>query len=210
MPAAGLFAALSEALGKANQNPALGGAFSTYQIKRAAARHRRRSRQGQARERRLSDVFQTLQVYSARSTSTTSTFRRTYQVVAQADAPFRGQLDDVMPLKTRNAAGEMVPWLGHQRVALLRPRCGAALQRLHLGRHQRRAGAGFSRGKRRRRWPRSSITRCARHVVRVDDLAYQQLISGNTDCWCSRYACCSCFLVLAAQYESLSLPSRSS
>src|SRR5213079_2340993 len=75
-----LFAALSQALGKAYQNPALGGAFSTYQIN--------------VPQLNVNDF---------------NRFGRTYQVVAQADAPFRSQLDDVMPLKTRNAAGEMVP-----------------------------------------------------------------------------------------------------
>src|SRR5207244_5864682 len=59
---------------------------------------------------RLSDVFETLQVYlGSLYVNDFNRFGRTYQVVAQADAPFRSQLDDVMPLKTRNAAGEMVP-----------------------------------------------------------------------------------------------------
>src|SRR5207302_9794058 len=59
---------------------------------------------------RPSDLFDTLQVYlGSLYVNDFNRFGRTYQVVAQADAPFRSQLDDVMPLKTRNAAGEMVP-----------------------------------------------------------------------------------------------------
>src|SRR6266404_4905090 len=36
-------------------------------------------------------------------------FGRTYQVVAQADAPFRDRPDNITRLKTRNANGQMVP-----------------------------------------------------------------------------------------------------
>ena len=36
-------------------------------------------------------------------------FGRTYQVIAQADAPFRASSDQVARLKVRNEAGQMVP-----------------------------------------------------------------------------------------------------
>ena len=36
-------------------------------------------------------------------------FGRTYQVVAQAEAPFRDSADDITRFKTRNAQGQMVP-----------------------------------------------------------------------------------------------------
>src|SRR3546814_18823907 len=36
-------------------------------------------------------------------------FGRVYQVRAQADAPFRSQPEDILQLKTRNRAGDMVP-----------------------------------------------------------------------------------------------------
>src|SRR5205085_3363235 len=36
-------------------------------------------------------------------------FGRTYQVIAQADAPFRANADGITQLKVRNARGEMVP-----------------------------------------------------------------------------------------------------
>src|SRR5438874_11459302 len=105
-----LFAALSEALGKAYQNPALGGAFSTYQINVPQLDVDVDRVKAKRENVRLSDVFETLQVYlGSLYVNDFNRFGRTYQVVAQADAPFRSQLDDVMPLKTRNAAGEMVP-----------------------------------------------------------------------------------------------------
>ena len=36
-------------------------------------------------------------------------FGKTYQVIVQADAPFRAKAEDITKLQTRNAAGEMVP-----------------------------------------------------------------------------------------------------
>lgn len=36
-------------------------------------------------------------------------FGRTYQVVAQAEAPFRDDAADVTRIETRNTKGEMVP-----------------------------------------------------------------------------------------------------
>ncbi|HAI32171.1 MAG TPA: hypothetical protein DCM48_22055, partial [Thalassospira sp.] len=36
-------------------------------------------------------------------------FGRTYQVIAQADKPYRSSPDDILRLQTRNADGDMVP-----------------------------------------------------------------------------------------------------
>ncbi len=58
----------------------------------------------------LTDVFQTLQIYLGSAyVNDMNLFGRTYSVYAQADAPFRDEIDDITNLKTRNGAGEMVP-----------------------------------------------------------------------------------------------------
>src|SRR5262249_47079953 len=58
----------------------------------------------------LSDVFYTLQGYlGALYLNDFNFFGRTYQVTAQADAQFRRQPGDIIDLKTRNSAGQMVP-----------------------------------------------------------------------------------------------------
>src|SRR5256886_15533673 len=57
-----LFAALSQALGKAYQNPALGGAFSTYQINVPQLNVDVDRVKAKRENVRLSDVFETLQV----------------------------------------------------------------------------------------------------------------------------------------------------
>ena len=138
-----LYAAVQDALQKAWADPSLAGVFSSYQINvpqlDVDVDRLKVKRQGV----QLNDVFQTLQVnLGSLYVNDFNRFGRTYRVVAQADAPFRSQVDDILPLKTRNAAGEMVPLgsmisvkesfgPGHRR----------AFQRLCQRRHQRRAFA---------------------------------------------------------------------
>jgi hydrophobe/amphiphile efflux-1 (HAE1) family protein len=58
----------------------------------------------------LTEVFDTLQVYLGSAyVNDFNLFGRTYSVYAQADAPFRDEASDVSRLKVRNAAGQMVP-----------------------------------------------------------------------------------------------------
>jgi multidrug efflux pump len=58
----------------------------------------------------LTDVYGTLQVYLGSAyVNDFNLFGRTYQVFAQADAPFRDEEGDVARLQVRNARGEMVP-----------------------------------------------------------------------------------------------------
>jgi hydrophobe/amphiphile efflux-1 (HAE1) family protein len=56
------------------------------------------------------DVFDTLQVYlGSQYVNDFNFLGRTYEVIAQADGRFRRDRSDLMGLKARNAAGEMVP-----------------------------------------------------------------------------------------------------
>jgi multidrug efflux pump len=58
----------------------------------------------------LTDVYNTLQVYLGSAyVNDFNLFGRTYSVYAQADAPFRDEVGDVARLQVRNAQGEMVP-----------------------------------------------------------------------------------------------------
>ena len=58
----------------------------------------------------LADAFNTLQVYlGSLYVNDFNRFGRTWQVVAQADAEFRNQVEDVKLLKVRNRQGAMVP-----------------------------------------------------------------------------------------------------
>jgi hydrophobe/amphiphile efflux-1 (HAE1) family protein len=204
-----LFAALSQALGKANQNPALGGAFSTYQINVPQLDVNVDRVKVKRENVKLSDVFETLQVYlGSLYVNDFNRFGRTYQVVAQADAPFRAQRDDILPLKTRNASGEMVP-LGS--VINVSQSFGPdVVQRYNAYASADINGGpapGFSSGQAQEAMAKILDETLPRGMsYEWTDLAYQQLISGNTAVLVFPLCVLFVFLVLAAQYESLSLP----
>ncbi|HXW75262.1 MAG TPA: multidrug efflux RND transporter permease subunit [Steroidobacteraceae bacterium] len=204
-----LFAALSEALGKANKNPALGGAFSTYQINVPQLDIDVDRVKAKRENVKLSDVFETLQVYlGSLYVNDFNRFGRTYQVVAQADAPFRSQLDDIMPLKTRNASGEMVP-LGSV-VNVSRSFGPDVVQRYNAYTAADINGGpapGYSSGQAQAAMAKILDGTLPRGMsYEWTELAYQQLISGNTALLVFPLCVLFVFLVLAAQYESLSLP----
>ena len=130
--------------------------------------------------------------------------------MAQADAPFRAQAEDILALKTRNAAGEMVPLgtLVTVQPTPTGPIVVDALQRYPRRRHQRRSRArhqlrpGHGRD-REDRWRR----RCPSGMrFEWTELTYQQSLAGNTALLVFPLCVLLVFLVLAAQYESWSLP----
>jgi multidrug efflux pump len=58
----------------------------------------------------LTEVFEALQVYlGSVYVNDFNRFGRTYQVIAQADARFRDDVEDITDLRVRNASGQMVP-----------------------------------------------------------------------------------------------------
>lgn len=58
----------------------------------------------------ITDLFATLQTYLGSTyVNDFNRFGRTWQVIAQADAPYRDSIEDIARLRTRNADGEMVP-----------------------------------------------------------------------------------------------------
>ena len=58
----------------------------------------------------LGDIYDALQVnLGSLYVNDFTRFGKTYQVIVQADAPFRADADDIMRIETRNQRGEMVP-----------------------------------------------------------------------------------------------------
>lgn len=58
----------------------------------------------------INELFATLQTYLGSTyVNDFNRFGRTWQVMAQADAPYRDSIEDIARLRTRNANGEMVP-----------------------------------------------------------------------------------------------------
>ena len=97
-------------LAKGNQTPALQGLFSGYQVNvpqiDAEVDREKAKSQGVS----VQELFDTMQVYlGSLYVNDFNAFGRTYPVTAQAEPNFRLQAEDVVRLKTRNAAGDMIP-----------------------------------------------------------------------------------------------------
>jgi hydrophobe/amphiphile efflux-1 (HAE1) family protein len=133
---------------------------------------------------------------------------RTYQVVAQADGRFRTTTADIARLKTRNASGAMVP-IGS--VASFRNATGPyRVPRYDLfpaAEVQGGVAPGYSSG-----YGLSAMEALARQTLPAGigfewtDLAFQQRQAGTSTILIFGASVLFVFMVLAAQYESWSLP----
>ncbi len=138
-----LYQATQALLGKAYQTPQLTGLFTGYQINvpqfYVDVDREKVKKEGIS----LTDLFQTMQIYlGSVYANDFNRFGRTYQVIVQADAPYRATAENITQLKVPNDSGEMVPsGIGAQRSGVLRAGPRPSLQRLPGGRHQRRTGA---------------------------------------------------------------------
>jgi hydrophobe/amphiphile efflux-1 (HAE1) family protein len=204
-----LYGAVQDALKKAYQTPQLAAAFSTYQINVPQLNVNVDREKVKRQNVKLSDVFQTLQVYlGSLYVNDFNKFGRTYQVVAQADAPYRSRVEDILPLQTRNGAGQMVP-LGS--LLTIDQTFGPDIvQRYNAYRSADINGAaapGFSSGQAQAAMAKILQDTLPRGMTyEWTDLAYQQIVSGDTAAYVFPLCVLFVFLVLAAQYESLTLP----
>jgi multidrug efflux pump len=157
----------------------------------------------------LDEVFLTLQLYlGGYYTNDFNEFGRTWQVNLQADPGFRLGPEQVRQLKVRNLAGEMVP-LGS--VASISESSGPALVIRYNGVTAAAVNGGSAPGV-----SSGTVIKTVEGVGRnvlpqgMDlqwtELTKLQIDAGNTALVVFAVAVLLVFLVLAAQYESLSLP----
>jgi len=108
------FGALQEAVarlqGAIAQTPGLGFPISTYQANVPQLDVQVDRIKAKAQGIPLTGVFDTLQTYLGSTyVNDFNQFGRTWQVIAQADAPFRDSVEAIGDLRTRNDEGQMVP-----------------------------------------------------------------------------------------------------
>jgi multidrug efflux pump len=158
----------------------------------------------------LGEVFATLQVYlGSRYVNDFNRFGRTWQVVVQADARFRNQIEDVKRLKVRNHEGQMVP-LGA--IATIREENGVqSLTRYNMYPAASITGnlkPGVSTGEGMAIVEKLAGRELLPGVMSFDwtEINYLQQISGSTGLWMLALSVVFVFLVLAALYESWTLP----
>jgi len=158
----------------------------------------------------LTDLFSTLQVYLGSSyVNDFNKFGRTWRVMAQADGDFRNSVQDIANLRTRNNQGEMVPigsmvnitttygpdpvirYNGYPAADLIGdadPRVLSSAQAME--KLEAMSGQVLPNGMN----------------IEWTDLSYQQATQGNTAFIVFPVAVLLAFLVLAALYESWTLP----
>jgi multidrug efflux pump len=204
-----LYAETQKIVQRGYQTPSLANVFSGFQVNAPQIRANVDRDKAQAQGVALTDLFETMQVYlGSLYVNDFNRFGRTYQVNAQADTQFRLEPDDILKLKVRNADGEMVP-LGS--FVTLEQSSGPNLVMRYNGYPTAEItggpAPGFSSGQAQDAIEKLAVEELPNGMsVEWTELAYQQLIAGNTAVWIFPLVVLLAFLVLAALYESLALP----
>ncbi len=204
-----LYQAAQTLSAKANQTGKFSGVYTSYQINVpqlfADVDRDRVKQQGVE----LSDLFSTLQIYlGSVYVNDFNRFGRTYQVMAQADAPYRANAEDIGQLKVKNSKGDMVP-LGS--LINVKQSFGPD-QVMHYNAYPSAdinggPAPGVSSGQ-----AVATMEQLAQETLpngigyEWTELTYQQILAGNTAILVFPLCVLLAFLVLAAQYESWSLP----
>ena len=157
----------------------------------------------------IPDVFAALQIYLGSSyVNDFNLFGRTFRVVAQASADDRLDPEDVLKIRVRNAQGETVPLGSFTTVRDIAGPFRVPRYNLYPAAELDGAAApGYSQGQ-----AIEIMQRVAAETLpdgfgyEWTTLAFQQLRAGNTAMFAFGLAVVFVFLVLAAQFESLTLP----
>jgi multidrug efflux pump subunit AcrB len=160
----------------------------------------------------VSELFNTLQVYlGSLYVNDFNRFGRTWQVNVQGESRFRKAIADLKQLKVRNQHGGMVPLMS---MASVMDRPGPVLiMRYNMYPAAAINGSpapGVSSGQAidiMENWTQMNVANLAQGMrTEWTELALLQLQTGNTAMLAFVLAVVLVFLVLAAQYESWSLP----
>ncbi len=204
-----LYQNLQGIIGKSYQTPGLDSVFSTFTVnvpQLDADIDRVKAKQEGVP---LQNLFETMQIYlGSLYVNDFNRFGRTYQVVAQADAPFRDRPEDITRLKTRNDKGQMVPLGALVKVAETHgPNRALRYNGYPAAEINGGPAAGYSSGQ-----AEALIAKLAGEglpkgmTFEWTDLTYQRILAGNSAIYVYPLCILLVFLVLAAQYESLRLP----
>ncbi|TDQ80487.1 multidrug efflux pump [Dongia mobilis] len=196
-------------LAKSREVPELAGLFSSYQVNVPQIDADIDRDKAKTHGVEISAIFETLQAYlGSLYVNDFNRFGRTFQVNIQADQQFRLDASQIGQLKVRNAAGEMVPLstfvkvsdsAGPDRVMHYN---GYATAEINGG-----PAPGYSSGQAEAAMA-ALLERELPNGMTFEwtELTYQQILAGNTALFVFPLCVLLAFLVLAAQYESWSLP----
>ncbi|NMH59181.1 efflux RND transporter permease subunit [Alteromonas ponticola] len=201
--------ATQQVVGKAWQDPALTDTFSSFRVNvpqlDVDVDRTKAISQGVTTD----SLFSTLQAYlGSVYVNDFNLFGRTYQVNVQADSQFRQDTDQIRQYKIRNSDGQMIP-LG----SFVSVEHSAGPDRvMHYNGYNTAEingapAAGYSSDQ-----AKAAIEKILDETLPIGmsyewtDLTYQQILAGDASLIVFPLVVLLVFLVLAAQYESLTLP----
>ncbi|HZX18085.1 MAG TPA: efflux RND transporter permease subunit [Pseudomonas sp.] len=206
-----LYVQTQNVIAKARQLPELDpmSVFTSYQVNvpqiDAAIDREKAKTHGVA----ISDIFDTMQIYlGSLYANDFNRFGRTYQVNVQAEQQFRLEPEQIGQLKVRNNRGEMVPLSAFLKVsASSGPDRVMHYNGFLTAEINGAAAPGYSSGQ-----AEAAMAQLLKEELpngmsfEWTDLTYQQILAGNSAIFIFPLCVLLAFLVLAAQYESWSLP----
>ncbi|WP_339724770.1 multidrug efflux RND transporter permease subunit [uncultured Paraglaciecola sp.] len=204
-----LYKVTMQVMQKAWETPELAGIFSSYQVSVPQLDLDIDRTKAKQLSISLDEVFQTLQTYMGSVyVNDFNQFGRTYQVNMQADEQFRQTPEQISQLKVRNQQGDMIPLgsfihvsnsAGPDRVMHYN---GFTTAEINGG-----PAPSFSTGE-----AQAAIEKILADTLpngmtyEWTELTYQQILAGNAGAFVYPLIILLVFMVLAAQYESLTLP----
>lgn len=206
-------AALQQAVGammaKANQTPGLNQVFSMFETSTPQLYLDIDRVKAQMLGVNVADVFTALQTYLGSAyVNDFNLLGRTFRVTAQADSDFRNTSKDVLKIRVRNAAGDTVPLGTFTTVQDISGPSRVPRYNLYPAAElDGSAAPGYSQGQ-----AIDLMQKVAAEVLpqgfsyEWTELAYQQIRAGDTAVFAFALGVVFVFLVLAAQFESLTLP----
>lgn len=195
--------------GAANQAPEIQGVFTFFETSTPQIYLDIDREKAERLHVHIDQAFEALEVYLGSAfVNDFNYLGRTFRVTAQADAQYRLTPDDVLRLKVRNMDGEMVPIGAFAQIQDIASSSRVPRYNLYpaaglLG----NAAPGYSTGE-----ALDKMEELAAQVLpdgigfEWTEIAFQQRQTGNTAAIAFSLAVLFVFLLLAAQYESWSLP----
>jgi hydrophobe/amphiphile efflux-1 (HAE1) family protein len=206
---AALQGAVYAMMGRAAQTPGLVQVYSLFENTTPQLYLDIDRTKAQLLEVNIPDVFAALQIYLGSAyVNDFNLFGRTYRVMAQASSEFRSDTKDVLNVRVRNKNGDTVP-LGAFTTArtITGPYRVPRYNLYPAAELDGTAAPGYSQGE-----AIKIMEKLAAEMLpdgfsyEWTTLAFQQLRVGNTAVFAFVLAVLFVFLVLAAQFESLTLP----
>jgi multidrug efflux pump subunit AcrB len=196
-------------MARAAQTPGLAGVFTLFETSMPQVYLNIDRTKAQLLGINVPDVFNALQVYiGSLYVNDFNLFGRTFRVTAQARDEDRQNVDDVLKIRVRNSNGDTVPLGSFTTVDNISGPYRVPRYNLYPAAELDGAAApGYSQGQAIAIMDQLAAERLPDgFATEWTTLAYQQIRAGSTAMFAFLLAVVFVFLVLAAQYESLTLP----